>query len=479
MPEIDVMPPAGIGDETDEQRRQKFARLPIPDSMPPAPIGAAQPQPASPMAATMPPANLSPQPRPMASAGPSMPPAHIPTADAMAKAPLSLGQMPPHQINPTVAPEAPAGTAPEGTAARNLQDLQAKGAPKLPWWKEALDVIGSIHPLGREIEANIPGSPQNYSAKMNQAAIRAAKEQELTKGQQEINAAPGKADLERRNTESEITARGDKDTSALAKLGLTRDKDGNVVADEESPVYKQNQDKDQRAQDTEKTLNTLREAQKNLADARTAVEKAKNDPNSPAYKEAQARLAMAQQAHSIAAQNLGLHEQEFANRVQEQDLVKPSGQAQSRGSAAQAALDVMPKLEELVKKNGSQMGVTMGRINRGELALGNVDPDVAELYGAMKSFYALQPAIHGFRSAEFVKDLETAIGTLERNPEAFLAGMKGLKPTMESVAKEGVTSHRRIVDGGGNSGGGETQVHNGYEYSKGKDGQWHKGNKVQ
>jgi hypothetical protein len=65
----------------------------------------------------------------------------------------------------------------------------------------------------------------------------------------------------------------------------------------------------------------------------------------------------------------------------------------------------------------------------------------------MKSFYALQPAVHGFRNAEFVKDFEHAIGTLERDPDAFLAGMEGLKPTLNAVAKEGKTFHKRIVEG--------------------------------
>jgi len=64
------------------------------------------------------------------------------------------------------------------------------------------------------------------------------------------------------------------------------------------------------------------------------------------------------------------------------------------------------------------MGPLMGRLAKGEIALGDVDPAIAELYGAMKSFYALQPAVHGFRNAEFVKDFETALGTLERDPEA-------------------------------------------------------------
>lgn len=355
-----------------------------------------------------------------------MPPANVPTPE-QAKPPA----MPPMQV-----PGYP------------------NGAPQLHGIKKVLSTVGSILPWTQPIMPRIPGTPENYqmqeqgaNRRFNEDAIRTQRTQENTQRQQAIEEEPGKVDLNKRNVESEIGARGDKDTSALAKLGLARDKDGNVVADEASPVFKQNKEKETRANQTAEGLNAYRQSMVDLNGAKEEVERAKNDPNSPAYQAAQQKLMMAQRAHDIAAQNLGLHQQEFQNKLQEQDLVKPGGQAQSRGSAAQAALDVLPGLAALVKKNGSSMGVMFGRINQGRVKLGDVNPEVAKLYGAMKSFYALQPAIHGFRNAEFVKDFETAIGTLERDPNAFLAGMEGLKPTMEAVAKEGKTFHHRIVEG--------------------------------
>lgn len=243
-----------------------------------------------------------------------------------------------------------------------------------------------------------------------------------------------------------------KDSATLAKQGLKRDDEGNIVADESSPIYKAAQEKQKAAEETRTNLNAYRQSQTDLNKARAEVEKAKNDPNSPAYKAAEKKLAMAEEAHRVAARNLELHEEQFENKLKEQELVKPSGQAQSRGSAAQAVLDVIPDLKGLVEKNRDNIGPIMGRLARGEVAIGNVPPDIARLYSAMKSFYALQPAVHGFRNAEFVKDFETALGTLERDPDSFIAGMEGLKPTLESVAKEGKTYHKRIVEG---EGGGE------------------------
>lgn len=295
--------------------------------------------------------------------------------------------------------------------------------------------------------AAIPGSEMNREVRKREAEgeLRTAEAGERAgaeaKSKEELEAA--------QKTEAEAKAKnlGEKDSEALAKLGQMRDADGNIVPDPTSPAYQRNQI----AMDSVKHLQDLRDAQRELAEARTEVEQAKNDPNSPAFKAAQQRLAMASEAHRIAAQNLGLHQEQFQNKLQEQQLLKPSGQAQSRGSAAQAVLDLIPDLKTLVNKHREDMGPIMGRLNRGEIAIGNVDPEIARLYSAMKSFYALQPAVHGFRNAEFVKDFEHALGTLERNPDAFIAGMEGLKPTLDSVAKEGKTFHKRIVEGGGAS----------------------------
>ncbi len=220
------LPPVGVSEEDENQRRQRLARLPLPDAMAPGPTVAATSQPSAPRPVTIQPPSLAPQPPP---ARPVTPLPPIPTADQMARTPLAAGKLPPAQINPAVPPQAPPGTEPEGTWARRVQDLTAQGPPKLPWWKQLLDTVGSLHPLGRAIEENIPGSPQNYSAKMNQAAVRAAAEQTGTLGKQKIaegqqgiekgarDAAnePEDRDLARRNVQSQIDERDNKNAEKL------------------------------------------------------------------------------------------------------------------------------------------------------------------------------------------------------------------------------------------------------------------------
>jgi hypothetical protein len=443
MLDTELMPPAGglIPGSEEERRRRLIAG----GGMPPANVRPLQPSSAPASSVGMPPANVAPIKRSEALPGNVMPP------------------------------------APVGKATQRFQDLAAQGEPELHGWKKILDTVGKFLPFGKAVEREIPGNPLNYDKNLNEAAVRAAREQSLQKGEQEIQQAPAEADLRKRNVESEIRARGEKDSEVLAKQGLMRDAQGQIVADENSLVYKAQQQKLQDAEKTQQSVQALRESQKNLNDAREEVERAKNDPNSPAYKQAQQKLAMAQQAHAVAAQNLGLHQAEFANKLQEQELVKPSGQSQSRGSAAQAALDILPDLQQQIRKNAKELGPVFGRLAKGEIAIGNVDPKIAKLYSALTSFYALNPAIHGFRNFEFVKDMPSFIGGLERDAEGTIAGLEGLKPTLQSVAKEGKTYHKRVVEGRDENspGGGETQVHNGFEYTKGADGQWHRGKQVQ
>jgi hypothetical protein len=189
------------------------------------------------------------------------------------------------------------------------------------------------------------------------------------------------ADLAKQKLEEKEETDKNRDSSSLAKNGLKRDDNGDIIADEKSPIYQAAQQKLKNAEELKTNLLAYKQSATDLNKARTEYEKSKNDPNSPAFQIAMKKLQMAQEAHTIAAKNLELHESEFGNKQTEQELVKPSGQAQSRSAAAQSVLDVMPDLAAMVKKNGAEMGPLMGRINRGEVDIGNVSPDVARLYG--------------------------------------------------------------------------------------------------
>jgi hypothetical protein len=359
----------------------------------------------------------------------------------------------------TVSPGAPAGSAAsDRSQIEKIEDQRAN-----PWGSpenhpgfggrlahvlaKAGNIAGDI--VAPVTMANVPGTEMHRDLEEQRLKGEEGRAETRESEIASRTASAGLAGRKEQSEEEERAARTEnlkqKDSETLAARGLMRDADGNIKEDPTSPVAKRNQ----LALQSVQHVNDLRDAQKELAEARTEVEKAKNDPDSPAFKAAQQRLAMAAEAHRVASLNLGLHQEEFQNKLHEQELQKPSGQAQSRGAAAQSVLDIIPDLKTLVNKHRADMGPLMGRIARGEIAIGNVPPEIARVYAAMKSFYALQPAVHGFRNAEFVKDFESALGTLERNPDAFIAGMEGLKPTLDAVAKEGKTFHKRIVEGEG------------------------------
>ena len=302
-------------------------------------------------------------------------------------------------------------------------------APKMPLWEKILTPIAigagtAGHPEQQtKLIDQIYNEPQRQAEekyKTASAAYEKQQEDELKQGQLETTQEKNQTQLEKQ----------------YRQLGLKKDAQGNFVPipyEEMSP--------------TEQAAHDLKTNQAELADARSKAEQLKGDPNSPLYQAQLQRMQIAEQNAKNAAQRLGLSQEQFANKKTEQGLLKPSGQAQSRGSAADAALTILPDLENEIKANAANLGPIMGRIQRGEIALGDVDPKIAKLYASLNSFYALNPSIHGFRNYELVKDMPSLIGGLSRDPEATIAGLEGLKPTLESVAKEGKTFHKRIVEG--------------------------------
>lgn len=206
MPIADLtMPPAPLDLPVDPDEQKRRAQQLV--AIPPAPIPSAQPATAAPSAPAMPPATVTPltgRDRDLAISAtnqPAMPPANAAPAP---EAPSVGGPMMPPATIQTANPQPP---MPNGPQMEAYNQLSAQGAPKLSGWRKALDVIGSMFPLGRGIETSIPGTPQNYDARLTNAAMRAAREQKLTGGERQLQEEPEDRDLNRRNVESEIRAR--------------------------------------------------------------------------------------------------------------------------------------------------------------------------------------------------------------------------------------------------------------------------------
>jgi hypothetical protein len=273
-----------------------------------------------------------------------------------------------------------------------------------------------------------PGAPAGTEPIMLSRKALAGVEAATTKGQTAEEIAANK------NQTAKDIAGGKNDTARDIAAGKTKEQLLKMGYDEKGEPLP-----DAALSPQQRSLRDMTQAHTKLLEAQAAVTAAKNDPNSTVSKNAQAGLA--------------LRQAEYQNKLEEQGLVKPSGQTASRADAADAALKLLPGLEASVKANAKEFGPIMGRINKGEIKLGDVDPAVQKVYAQLESFYALQPSIHGFRNAEFVKDFDTFVGNLATNPDAVIAGLDGLQPTLESVRDEGRTYHKRIIEGGGAAGG--------------------------
>jgi hypothetical protein len=166
------MPPAIVPGDNDEERKRRL--LTVAQGMPPArpPEAATTPASTPTMPAAVPAANSRSEASSTPLAQPSMPPAG--RAEMAGTSPSATGQR--------IMESMP--SAPVGPATQRLEDLQQQGRPELHGWKKVLDVIGQLHPIGRAIEANVPGSPQFYDAAVQRAATQAGLEQKTQEGQQ-------------------------------------------------------------------------------------------------------------------------------------------------------------------------------------------------------------------------------------------------------------------------------------------------------
>lgn len=119
-------------------------------------------------------------------------------------------------------------------------------------------------------------------------------------------------------------------------------------------------------------------------------------------------------------------------------LSKGPGTAErNRMAAARASIESGEALlsEITSPEFASKLGPIVGRYNSLAAAAGAGDPQAQYLVGAIKSFAALQPQIHGFRAVEMAKDIERLL-TTKQTPEALAAGLRGILTASYTVAKK-------------------------------------------
>lgn len=114
-----------------------------------------------------------------------------------------------------------------------------------------------------------------------------------------------------------------------------------------------------------------------------------------------------------------------------------SGYAASRIHQAHVINDAGEQLIEGIQDVAPKLGPLKGRVFDLEKMIGNPDPDIAQFAAELESFVALQPALHGFRGSDALREFGKLIGGTKQTPESLAAGIKGILRTSTIVSNSG------------------------------------------
>jgi hypothetical protein len=223
--------------------------------------------------------------------------------------------------------------------------------------------------------------------------------------------------------------------------------------------------------ETEQATLDLKQSQQDAAAARAEVDRNKNNPNSPAYKAAMGRLQVAAKNVETAAGRLGLAKDTFnANYlgtgpdgqalpgaaltengtpvgVRVSNVTKPTNATRSKAEQAGVIKQQGEDILKQIDANPDLYGVVAGRWNELQAGkFGNASQEVRDAYTSLKSFAALQPALHGARGIGMMHEFEDAVGNMGNDPDALKGSINSLLRTAGAFQKAGTM---KTAPGGG------------------------------
>lgn len=237
--------------------------------------------------------------------------------------------------------------------------------------------------------------------------------------------------------------------STLREHGFKRDETGGII-----PLPYGEMSEPQQA------VHDLKASQQELADARSALVKAQKDGIPAAAQLAQKRIENAQMNAVTAAKRLGLQEKEYEANYHgtEGGVALPGAPADAAGnpvgprianatkqtgqiaSRANQAAVIKESGDNLIKEIDSKAGKVGNLGSYWKQYINGTpisDPQVSGLMTSLASFAALQPALHGFRGAQALKEFEKSIGGIPKDPEALKASIRSIQGTAGIVEKHG------------------------------------------
>ncbi len=203
----------------------------------------------------------------------------------------------------------------------------------------------------------------------------------------------------------------------------------------------------------QKALSELAASQKALADS-------KNDPLSPAFKQAQQRIDNALKNANATTERLDLSRKQFEANIfgtvggqqipggptdeqgkpiglRTESLTGPTTVARTKADQAKVVQTEGAKLKAEIDANPQVLGALKGQWSRLERGLGADDPAVSTLYTHLKSFASLQPGLHGTRGVGMQKEFERAVGDMHQSAGNLKASIDSLVGTAQSFKDVG------------------------------------------
>lgn len=242
-----------------------------------------------------------------------------------------------------------------------------------------------------------------------------------------------------------------KETIALRNKGLKLDENGKQVPipyDELTPG--------------EQAKIDLQQSQKDYADARSQYEKEKGNPNSQAFQLAMERMKTARMNAQTAIGRLQLGKLKYQGDylgtgadgnalpnapaddngnpigLKTAQITKPTNATRSKAEQAGVIKQQGDDILKQIDANPDIYGVVAGRWNEFNAGkFGNASQEVRDAYTSLKSFAALQPALHGARGIGMMKEFEDAVGSMGNNPEGLKGSIQSLLRTSTAFQKAG------------------------------------------
>jgi hypothetical protein len=118
-------------------------------------------------------------------------------------------------------------------------------------------------------------------------------------------------------------------------------------------------------------------------------------------------------------------------------LQMPTGQERGRGQLAGSAIEQMDDLRSLLKKRSDIFGPAAGRATRITQWLGTQDPDAQRAQAAITTIGDHLQGVYGGRSTAAGKQIQSAIGLFNTNPEASIAALDQFEKAAKNIQASG------------------------------------------